>query len=1128
MKKTLQMLSEFATGWQSKINRISFFSALILMTQISVAQLTINTTIGTTGYTNSNSSGSGSFVTFVVENNSGGAIILTDVGRYTATTYNGTNHEIWYSSTSLSGAVTLAAPAWTMISQQTVAGITTTGVNNVNTGINFYMPQGAIYRFAAYTSSTNSYSGVGVGSCTPNVLTNNGVSMILGDYQIAGAYVGYAATNNPRFYTGSITWTPVASAPNNAGVTSIDSPFVFCSGPQNVVATVRNFGNNVIDSVDVNWSVNGVVQTPLHYTTPIDTFSSTGSYSTQVTLGSFSFPSSLSQLKVWTSLPNGIVDTANGNDTMMTAIQPSLYGNFVIGGTNPDFPTFTDAVNALNSFGVCSAVTFLVADGVYTEQISIGDVVGASATNTITFTSVSGNTANCQMQFAGTTTNNYVVKLNSSSFITMEGIGFNNTSTASQRVLELAGAAHDNTFDGCLFITPNTTTSSNLRAVIYANSGAMVNNTVKNSSITGGSYGVYHYGSSTTARASGFLFENNNVTGWNNYGFYGYYNSNLRVTGNTFLSGQASATTTSYGLYIWYSNNGSEISYNKVTPNAVGAPTYASYMGYLEGSLSNPAKYTNNVIVAGLPTNTGVTYGAYCSSFGFAIFEHNNIIAQGTSASSRGLYLTSGAYNKLYNNNIITTGPSGMCAYYTPSYVVLESENNNMYSAGGTFAYLGANVTNFADWQALGLDINSKNVSPVFQFDWTKTCEPELNNAGRPSAVATDLDGDVRSATTPDIGADEFGLLSNIIAEESINICPGASATINANVLTGDTIIWMNTDTANAYTAAQVGQVTVYGFNNCSASYDTLMITNPSTVSLQNDTIICEGASISVGSNILGNYTWSNGDTTATISVNSAGNYAVTVVDAYGCTSNDNVTINVAAGAILPTDTTFCDGSSIFLDCGVPSASYQWTNGLPASQIVSVNTTGIYAVTVTDTYGCTSTASVDVTVIPQPDADFTLSQSYFTAVADVVNPYNGTTYAWDFGDGTLMNGTNVYHIYTTPGIYTVTLNASNQCGNSNATKVFNTEPESVLELNNDLGISVYPNPATNSISISALQATGLYTLELIDASGRIVKTEKVQLQANPITLSLSTITAGMYIIKISNDASLSQIKLVVQ
>lgn len=1123
------MLSEFATGWQSSINRLSFFAALLFTAQLSFAQLTLNSTVGTTGYTNGNSSGSNSFVTFVVQNNSGGAIILTDVGRYVSTAYNGTVSEIWYSSTSLSGTVALAAPTWTMISQATLAGITTSGgVVNVNSNLNFFMPQGAIYRFAAYTTGTNAYSGTGVGSCTPNTLTSNGVSLIMGDYQIAGAYVGYAATNNPRFFTGSITWMPVASAPNNAGVQSIDSPYVFCSGAQNVVATIRNFGNNAIDSVDVNWSVNGVVQTPLHYTMPIDTFSASGNYTAQVTLGSFSFPSTLSELKVWTSLPNGIVDTANGNDTMVTYVQPSLYGNYIIGGSNPDFPTFTDAVNALNSFGVCSAVTFLVADGVYNEQISIGDVVGASATNTITFTSVSGNTSNCQLQFAGTTANNYVVKLNGSSFVTMNNIGFNNTSTTSQRVLEMAGTSHDNTFDGCLFVTPNTTTSSNLRAVIYASSSGLSNNTVKNSQITGGSYGVYHYGSSTTARANGFLFQNNAVTGWNNYGFYGYYNSNMKIIGNTFVSGQASTTTTTYGLYIWYSNNGSEISYNKVTPNAIGAPNYASYMGYLEGSLTNPAKFDNNVLVAGLPTTTLTTYAAYCSSFGFAIFEHNNIIAQGTSASSRGLYLTSGAYNKLYNNNIITTGPSGISAYYTPSYVVLESENNNMYTAGNIFGYLGANVTTFSDWQALGLDINSKNVNPTFQSDWTKTCDVELNNAGRPTSVSVDLEGDMRSATTPDIGADEFGLLSNIIAEESLNLCPGATATISANLLTGDTIIWMTTDTTSSYTVNQIGQVTVYGFNNCSQSYDTLMVINPATVSLQADTIICEGATITVGSNIQGTYNWSNGATTAAIDVNTAGTYAVTVVDAYGCVSNDQMLVSVSQGATLPEDTTFCDGSSIFLDCGVTSASYQWSNGLPNAQIVSVNTSGLYAVTVTDTYGCISTDAVDVLVVPQPDANFTLSQSYFTAVADVVNPYNGTTYAWDFGDGTSLNGPNVYHIYSTPGIYTITLNASNQCGTSNSTFEFNTEPESVVELSNEIGLTAYPNPASNQVAIATNQANGIYSMQLVDASGRVVLSENIQLSATPSVVSLATITAGVYILKLSNETTVSQTKLIVQ
>ena len=53
------------------------------------------------------------------------------------------------------------------------------------------------------------------------------------------------------------------SGGNNAGISQLLSPLPGCAGSQDVVAMVNNYGNNIIDSVLVNWSVNGAMQTPL-------------------------------------------------------------------------------------------------------------------------------------------------------------------------------------------------------------------------------------------------------------------------------------------------------------------------------------------------------------------------------------------------------------------------------------------------------------------------------------------------------------------------------------------------------------------------------------------------------------------------------------------------------------------------------------------------------------------------------------------------------------------------------------------------------------------------------------------------------------------------------------------------
>lgn len=134
-------------------------------------------------------------------------------------------------------------------------------------------------------------------------------------------------------------------------------------------------------------------------------------------------------IKVYTALPNNLVDTNNVNDTLsIPLIYAGLAGNYTIdqsqGASSTNFPSFTAAVNALNNGGVSGAVTFTVMGNTpYNEQVSLENVYGTSATNTITFDGGNGNAANRILTFASTQTGEFhTIRVNNTPYVTIKNL----------------------------------------------------------------------------------------------------------------------------------------------------------------------------------------------------------------------------------------------------------------------------------------------------------------------------------------------------------------------------------------------------------------------------------------------------------------------------------------------------------------------------------------------------------------------------------------------------------------------------------------------------------------------------------------------------------------------------------
>lgn len=117
------------------------------------------------------------------------------------------------------------------------------------------------------------------------------------------------------------------SGTNNARALSLLKPKGnYCSGTQPVEVMIGNVGTNNINTLQINWSINGVTQTPVPYSSvlvPIG--ASAGQSFDTVLLGNANLIPGNNFIKAWTSLPNGQPDFFPANDTTKLTAVPATF-----------------------------------------------------------------------------------------------------------------------------------------------------------------------------------------------------------------------------------------------------------------------------------------------------------------------------------------------------------------------------------------------------------------------------------------------------------------------------------------------------------------------------------------------------------------------------------------------------------------------------------------------------------------------------------------------------------------------------------------------------------------------------------------------------------------------------------
>ncbi len=419
--------------------------------------------------------------------------------------------------------------------------------------------------------------------------------------------------------------------------------------------------------------------------------------------------------------------------------------------------------------------------------------------------------------------------------------------------------------------------------------------------------------------------------------------------------------------------------------------------------------------------------------------------------------------------------------------------------------------------------------TPGYTFVWTTPTGTVAGGAlagqcaGNYNFTVTDANGCTASTTATLVQPTDMTVAINPTNPTCFGGCNGVlSATVTGGT-PSYTLTWSNGPTGNPNTGLCAGNytLTVNDSKGCTKTA-TAVIVSPTSLTLTPVTAStscagsCNGSATITASGGTPPYTYQSGATTNTTGIFSglcAGSYISNVTDGNGCSQSINFTIvspialSAAITGIISSCNACTGASTVQASNGTPGYTYIWTNSLSVS--VGTNAAvgslcpGSYTATVTDSKGCTATATanivqtVSVTIATSGSTIQCFGATNATATA---NPLGGTPlyqYTWTPSGQNTQVATGLG-----AGTYTVLVSDANGCSNT-ATISFTNPPDIIItptvvnvncfgNCNGSINpgvtggtgpISYTWNPGSiNTPSLSAL-CVGTYTLLIKDANG---------------------------------------------
>ncbi len=525
-------------------------------------------------------------------------------------------------------------------------------------------------------------------------------------------------------------------------------------GTTTATVIVKNEGSDNITSLQLQWMIDGVVQSPVSWSGQLPP-----QQQVAVALGNVTLVDQTAKtIKVWIYRVNTQADENTANDTLQRDLAPGLGGIYTVGpGTPPpDFAGIAQAVNALNTYGIYAAVVFQIRSGTYTESVSIAPIRGASTTATVTFVSEADDSSAVVWK-ASSGNNSYIVHLQQGvGFVSFQSLTFDGN---SQSLVQGNGDLRDVRFVNTRFHQRSFGTKMiDFQGPVRDTAIQIVRCGFVGFPTGAGWLPHYAFRCNTTVGQSAIFIDSVEITGC-------YFGTWMR-NGKLLLRQSRIDLASPYRRAVYLTGDvaGSEIRRNW-------------FVGKLEinnasGSSAHRVRVVNNMLTEGSIALYGIS---------FVDVAFNSV------RSSMPLDGTVISNSRILNN--VLAASAGEQTFDISSLTNTEFDYNAFYTTGQYLGEIGSQ--RYGSLNALQnltqTNMHSLVVNPLFVSTTDlHSRQAQLDSAATPlSFVSVDWDGEPRDPNHPDIGADELevrnndiGILAIVQPESTCGMTSGTLVTV--------------------------------------------------------------------------------------------------------------------------------------------------------------------------------------------------------------------------------------------------------------------------------------------------------------------------------------------------------------